>query len=262
MCAPMVCCALHAAPQAWCSHCGTSSKCGTPRGVALGGFGEHQLLLAQRGQRMGPQGVAQGQAAHWGAGGLGSPISEHCRAVGRGCPHGVGGGGLTAGLSVLQAVYAWPNPSRSHGSPSLESSTKSSAASWRPPTHGRSSSSLTRTISGAEGLGGGGGWDGGCAAGWVGYVCSTEGMHLAAWHGSVGADFQPATWLLSAIELQQHGAQGREICILLALFSLSPTSADPGTPPRCPPALQPCLGLTSSSTSTATSCSSLIHRIV
>lgn len=78
------------------------------------------------------------------------------------------------------------------------------------------------------------GEDGGCAAGWVRYVCSMEGMHLAAWHGSVGADFQPATWLLSAIELQQHGAQGREICILLALYSLSPTSADPGDPSSLP----------------------------
>lgn len=56
----MVCCSLHAAPQAWCSHCGTSSKCGTPRGVALGGFGEHQLLLAQRGH----MGVTLGRAAH------------------------------------------------------------------------------------------------------------------------------------------------------------------------------------------------------
>lgn len=121
--------------------------------------------------------------------------------------------GLTAGLSVLQAVCAWPNPSRSHGSPSLESSTKSSAASWRLPTHGRSSSSLTRTTSGAEGLGGGRG----CAAGWDRYVCNTEGMHLAAWHRSVRADFQLATWLLSAVELQQRRAQQREICILLAL---------------------------------------------
>lgn len=101
----------HADPQAWCSHCGTASKCGTLRGVALGGFGEHQLLLVQLGQRMGPRGMAQGGAPGCGAGGLGSPTSVRRRAVGRGCKHGVGLGGshcravcAAGGVCVAQSV--------------------------------------------------------------------------------------------------------------------------------------------------------------
>ena len=72
----------------------------------------------------------------------------------RGCPRAMGTrrGVSVPGLSLLQGRCAWPSPSRSHGSPSRESLTRSSAASWRPPTHGPSSSSLMKTISGVEGL--------------------------------------------------------------------------------------------------------------